>query len=169
MFLKQADFTGQFNLSQSADITDDLNVIIEQTERDILTSFFGQDLYLKFVTDYNGTTFANEYYKKIYDGGIYEVDELNRTFNGLKKTLICFCFAEYKQQTTLDTSVGTVITDKDNSIIVDMMSLKKLINKAYNLGVLYYNEAYAYALANLTEFATIRHLFLQPQSEFTVL
>ena len=50
-----------------------------------------------------------------------------------------------------------------------MISLKKLINKAYNIGVSYYNEAYVYALANLDEFATIRHLFLQPQSEFTVL
>lgn len=113
MFLGQQDFTGSFDITQNALDKDDLDEVIDDTERDILKKALGYDEYHKlntYVAD--GQSPVVTKYKELIEGAEFTVTdfegrELTFKWEGLKNMLKGFCYyAILQKQKSINTGAG---------------------------------------------------------------
>ena len=169
MFINQEDFVGDIEITQSANITDKLNSIIETVEKNILRLLLGDDLYILFLADLDGNNEPQTTnYINLLNGINFDYGERKYIYDGLKLMLKYFIYSEYIKYNSLQATVGTVIPEKDNSITMSDFDISELSNKAYNKGIKYYREAISYIVINIEDYSTFDYTFLAFKFNFGI-
>jgi len=160
----RTDFIGDVNLAQLTGIDADLTNLITQVEKKYLRLLFGDDLYILFIA---GLVAETTKYETLRDGENYKIGDLTYVYEGLKKMLLYFIFAEYKIITlSEDTSIGTVRQTKDKSNNLHRYEVEKVSNDAFNKGVDLFHDAYDYIYYNSSDFATWEYFDIKKRSHF---
>ncbi len=168
MFITQADFVGDIEITQSANITDKLNSIIDTVEKNILKLLLGDDLYILFIADLVDGEPQITKYINLLNGTTYDYGERKYIYDGLKAMLKYFIYSEYIKYNSLQATVGTVIPEKDNSITMSDFDISELSNDAYNKGVKYYREAISYIVINIEDYPTFDYTSLNYKFNFGI-
>lgn len=169
-FNAQSDFIGDVNITQSSDITTDLNQVITEVEKKMLRLLLGDNLYLLLIADLTDWEPQNAPYIKLVDGEDYEVGDRTYIYEGIKKMLRYFVFAEWKMNNyASDTNTGTVRKTKELSDNLTKYEIEKESNQAWNRGVDLYKQCYYYLDYNSSDFETWDYVMLRKRNHFDVL
>ncbi len=169
-FNSQSDFTGDVNITQSSDIAPDFAKVITDTEKKYLRLLLGDDLYLLFIDDLDAGVPQTEKYVNLLDGENYENGGYTWIYEGLKRMLRYFTFAEWKLvHYASDTNIGTVRKTKDTSENLTKYDIEKESFTAFNKGIVLYNQAFQYLDFMSISFETWIFTELKKKSHFQVL
>ena len=168
MFTKQSDFIGDVEITQSADVTEKLNAIIDTVEKNVLRLLLGDDLYILFKADLDAENEPQtDKYKNLLNGVTYDYGEEKRMFDGLKPMLRYFIYSEYIKYNSMQATTGTVLPEKDNSTNLTNFDISELSNNAYNKGINYYRKAISYIAMNIEDYPTFDYTSLNYKFNFS--
>jgi len=155
-FNSQSDFKGDVNITQSSEVTEDLNQVIIDVEIEILSKLLGDDLYLLLIADLDGNYAPQtQKYKDLVNGKEYKRAGYTVNYQGIKRMLRYFVYSEWlKTGRISNVSGGTVIETKDKSESLSRFEIRAEANRAYNKGMTLYLKAYDFLYNNSVDYPT---------------
>lgn len=112
ILLTQDDFAPYRDISENVDF-ERLTPWILEAQKIEMRTFLGPELYLKMITDFDGTVFLDPIYNDLWEG----TDTVNYRFYGLKPVIIYFAYARFL---------------KNQPVVVTRYGVKNLVNDSSN-------------------------------------
>jgi hypothetical protein len=153
---------GIYNIDYSNDLTESqLDDVIAQVEAEILLKLFGDAMYLDYV---NNKTQAK--YVSLINGVEYNNGYNTVKYNGLKVMLVYFAYYYYQNAViTISSPIGEALNNSEMGEIV--MNRDKQV-KAWNRGVLEYNNTLDYLRVNFADFPLLQSSNIEEINSFGV-
>lgn len=109
------DFKGLYNISPDANNNADILLFIAEYQEKYLRYFFGEKVYVDFVSKYGDNT--PEIYTKLINGtDVFRANDKWMKFDGFKKMLIPFIYFHFmRENLSKSTPLGLVTPDISNS------------------------------------------------------
>lgn len=145
------DFKGDYKLSEFASNEDRINEQIDIVERKILDYLLGVDLKDEFTTALESPT-PDQKWIDLRDGKKYTYNETAIRFDGVKKMLIPFTYAEIVDKDYFDSPQGVIQQNADAGNRIQAHAKHMLVKNAYNDGVAQYKNAQLFIDENIDDY-----------------
>lgn len=132
------DFEGELDLAFTKSDVDKVDFTIDEVAEDRLRWILGDVYYSTFETDLAADD-ADAL--KLWDGGVYDIDEGSWKFKGLKKMCLYFIYIELVKRGKM-TLTGKEDTAQSNSVLTDGVRFTNQISKMWKKGVVIHTEAW---------------------------
>ena len=151
-----ADFTGEISVSLNEINTANFQTYIDRVMPRILRNLMGDKLYNLYLADLDGNGDPQtQKYIDLIDGVTYtDYDGFEVIYEGMKRCLRYFIYADYKINMYRDTGAGTKKLEGSNSENATWFNISNESNRFNDKGVALYIQAVKFIWNNYTDYFT---------------
>ena len=150
--ITKANIQAYFNVPNTVDDSK-VNIAILEGQQSNLKQLLGEPFYYAFIENYNGTTFANANYQKLYDGGSYAYKSNTIYFSGIKQLCSCYGFIHIAGNSKINVvRSGVVVKSIEESESAENFEIRVIVRKALDMAARIEREILQYMSENKSLF-----------------
>jgi hypothetical protein len=110
-----------------------VNIAILRAQQSDLKQVLGDPLYYAFIENYNGTTFPDANYQKLYDGGNYTYNSNTIYFSGVKQLLCAYAYIHLAKTNKINVvRSGVVVKSIEQAETAEDFQIRAITRDAYD-------------------------------------
>jgi len=133
-----------------------VNIAILEAQQSDLKRVLGEMLYYAFIENYDGSTFPDANYLKLFNGGDYDYKGNTVYFSGVKQLLCAFSYIHLAKNNKIHVvRAGVVVKSVEQSETAENFELRAVLRQAFDQSGRLEGEVtrYLYENRSITEFS----------------